>query len=259
MAAPSTASKVVGKNLGTSGKIFFGSLCVGTFGLGCWQLERLLEKWDAIEDRERQLKLDPIAYGKTVGSGAIAANNKLMNQLMGDDQIQAITQQQSQSQFQPYRRRFLKGRFHHDKEVLVGPRGAPPGVQMPVRGLSAQNSSKKTTAASGMQPGPQGFYVFTPMTIEVDDSDATAATTENPSSSSNTVWINRGWIPRTLVPGADRPYYKNDPVQKAKIDRALKEQPPSWNRPGGIVTVKAVLSQTESEYSSKIYEKYLYD
>ena len=240
MAAPSAASKVVGKKLGTTGKVFFGSLCVGTFGLGCWQLERLLGKWDAIEDREQQLRLDPIVYGSDISSSSSSSSSS-MNKLVGDDKLHDATTQQQQ--WQPYRRRLLRGRFRHDKEVLLGPRGAPPGVQMPVSGLSAKSSSKKTTTASGMQPGPQGFYVLTPMEVVAVDETGTTAATAAPT----TVWINRGWVPKTLVPGADRPYYKNDLVQKAQLDRALREQPAAWNRPLGIVDVRAVMSKPESE------------
>jgi surfeit locus 1 family protein len=245
MAAPSAASKVVGKNLGTSGKVFFGSLCVGTFGLGCWQLERLLGKWDAIEDREQQLKLDPIVYGSNIFSSNSSSSSSSMNKLVGDDKLHDQTTQQ---QLQPYRRRLLRGRFRHDKEVLVGPRGAPPGVRMPVSGLSAKSSSKTKTTVSGMQPGPQGFYVLTPMEVSIDETGTTAAAAATSNSAApTTVWINRGWVPKTLVPGADRPYYKNDPVQKAQIDRALREQPAAWNRPIGIIDVRAVMSQAESE------------
>ena len=222
MASPSSAAAAATK-VGTSGKIFFGGLCVGTFGLGCWQLERLLEKWDAIEDREQQLKLDPIRYGSMFSGAKIATNDN--NSTL------------------PYRQRLLRGSFRHDKEVLIGPRGAPPGVRLPVSGLSAKSSTSKTTA-SGMQPGPQGFYVFTPMeVVPVDDEPTSTAS----SKQSTTVWVNRGWIPKTLVPGADRPHYKNDLVQKAKIDRALREQPAAWNRPKGIVELKAVLSKPESK------------
>ena len=112
---------------------------------------------------------------------------------------------------------------------------------MPVSGLSAKNSSSKTTA-SGMQPGPQGFFVLTPMEISPVEGEPSSI-----SGSPSTVWINRGWVPKTLVPGADRPHYKNDLVQKAKIDRMLREQPAAWNRPNGIVEVKAVMSKPESE------------
>ncbi len=222
MASPSSAASVATK-VGTSGKIFFGGLCVGTFGLGCWQLERLLEKWDAIEDREQQLKLDPIRYGTMFSSAKVDTDEN--------------------SRAMPYRQRLLRGTFRHDKEVLIGPRGAPPGVRLPVSGLSAKSSSSKTTA-SGMQPGPQGFYVLTPMEVVPADDEPTSTT---PSEGATTVWINRGWVPKTLVPGADRPHYKNDLVQKAKIDQALRDQPAAWNRPKGVVEVKAVLSKPESE------------
>jgi surfeit locus 1 family protein len=230
MAAPSAASKAVGTKLGTSGTAFFGSLCVGTFGLGCWQLERLLGKWDAIEDREQQLKLEPIWYG----SRASTNSSNLMNQLLADDDTE------DPNQAQPYRRRLLRGRFRHDKEVLIGARGAPPGVALPVSGLSARNGAQKTKTASGMQPGPQGFFVLTPMEVapEAMPTSTTPATT--------TVWINRGWVPKTLVPGADRPYRRNDMVQRARIEQALRE-PPAWNRPPGLVEVTAVVSKAESE------------
>ena len=258
MAAPSSKAVVVGKNLGTSGKVFFGSLCVGTFGLGCWQLERLLGKWDAIEDREEQLKLSPIRYGRRIPSNNTTATTN-MNQLVGDEQLSSNSQTPLQQQ-QPYRRRLLRGTFRHDKEVLIGPRGAPPGVRMPVSGLSARNSSK-TTTASGMQPGPQGFYILTPLElVPLDDehertsASITSMTSTSPSTStSSVVWINRGWVPKTLVPGADRPHYKNDLVQKAKIDQALREQPAAWNRPLGTIEIKAILSQAESEWQQLQY------
>ena len=259
--AKAAASKVVGTNLGTSGIVFFGGLCVGTFGLGCWQLERLLEKWDAIEDREEQLHLSPIAYG---GGGHRSSNPNAgvaMDRLLGDGERQRLQNQldDHHHQHQPYRRRLLRGRFRHDKEVLIGPRGAPPGVQMPVSGLSAKkkknNNKTTTTAASGMQPGPQGFYVYTPMEVAIGDSGGAGGASPSPSPSAipeeeeTVVWINRGWIPKTLVPGADRPHYKNDPVQRAKIEEALRVQArtPAWNRPRGTVEIEAVLSRPESE------------
>mmetsp|Transcript_5312 Transcript_5312/g.12064 ORF Transcript_5312/g.12064 Transcript_5312/m.12064 type:complete len:130 (+) Transcript_5312:609-998(+) len=48
-----------------------------------------------------------------------------------------------------------------------------------------------------------------------------------------------------MVPGADRPHYKNDPLQKAKLDRALRERPPAWNRPEGVVELTAIVSKPE--------------
>jgi len=45
-----------------SGTIFFSSLCVGTFGLGCWQTKRYFEKIEQVEQRKHDLKMDPIPY-----------------------------------------------------------------------------------------------------------------------------------------------------------------------------------------------------
>ena len=243
MAAPSAkAAKAATQRLGNSGKFFFGSLCVGTFGLGCWQLERLLEKWDAIEDREEQLGLEPIRYDSGFGGSRIGGSTIGNNVLVGDA---GAHQHQQRTDASPYRRRLLCGKLHHDKEVLIGPRGAPPGVRMPVSGLSAKSGSSKTATASGMQPGPQGFYVLTPMEVFGSSSSSSDDTTRR------TVWINRGWVPKTLVPGADRPHYKNDPLQKAKLDRALRERPPAWNRPEGVVELTAIVSKPESECKEK--------
>ena len=217
MAAPRKSASIVRTNLGGSGKIFFGSLCAGTFGLGCWQLDRLLQKWDAIDERTEQLGTPPVRY-------------------RNDAQPRAL----------PYRRRLLRGRLRHDKEVLIGPRGAPPGVRMPVSGLSAAKNKANGTATatvSGMQPGPQGFYVLTPMEVADDGSNATRA--------SSVVWVNRGWVPKTMVPGANRPHYKNDPVRRAQLEEELRK-PVGWNRPEGVVELTAIVCKPESEFLDRI-------
>jgi len=226
--------------LSNSGKLFFGSLCVGTFGLGCWQLDRLLKKVELIEHREKQLKLTPILYNSN--SDEINDNSKLNSNdviITGDADADANAD--------PYRRRLLRGVFRHDKEVLVGLRGAPAGVQMPVSGLSAkqqQNKSSSSSSAGGMQPGPQGFLIFTPMQLIGNYGDTTTT-----STSSDIVWINRGWIPKKLVPGADRSHFRGrdgriDVVLKAKIEEELA-RPPAWNRPKGVVELTAILSKSE--------------
>jgi len=245
-----TATSTVGKKLGTTGKVFFGGLCVGTFGLGCWQLERLLEKWDAIEDRDQQLAMAPIRYGSDrVGLGGSDGIG------IGDVYQTSATS----SEEHPYRRRLLRGRFRHDREVLIGPRGAPPGVRLPVSGLSAKQQQQQqrsgrsgsgsgggsggtATTASGMQPGPQGFYVLTPLEVQPEHSSSNSG---GGGGSGGVVWVNRGWVPKTVVPGADRSYSRNDLVQKAKIEAELRNAPPAWNRPGGQVELTAVVSKPE--------------
>lgn len=167
--------------ISTGGKVFFGSLCASTFGLGCWQLQRLYEKIEKIEDRQEQLQMSPTADWK--------------------------------SQEHPYRRRLIKGSFRHEKELLIGPRGAPSGVSLPRKGLSAKQAG--SGQSSGMAPGPQGYFVLAPMVLE----------------DKSTVWINRGWIPKTMVPDGKR----GAPTSS------------TWTRPTGTTSLTAIRSSPESE------------
>jgi cytochrome oxidase assembly protein ShyY1 len=194
-------------HLSISGKVFFGSLCAGTFGLGVWQVERLMEKIRLVEERQSQLEMEP-------------TTSLEFNHL-------------------PYRRRLLQGTLRHDKEVLIGPRGAPPGVKLPLKGLSAM-SGKTGNQSSGMSAGPQGYLVLTPFELSEGFSDR------------KMVWINRGWVPKIMVPGADQPYRRHGPVEASKVQLALAEGSyPSWSRPNGTIEITVVQSQVESEWSIK--------
>ena len=87
-----------------------------------------------------------------------------------------------QSKENPYRRRVVQGSFRHEKEILIGPRGAPAGVSLPRQGLSKNRSNQ----SGGLTPGPQGYFVLTPMDVST-------------SKGGNTVWVNRGWVPKTMI------------------------------------------------------------
>jgi surfeit locus 1 family protein len=197
-------TKFVTGNLSNSGKFFFGSLCVGTFGLGCWQLDRLYEKLDKIDDREQQLQMTPILYNNTNNN---SYNNYSNNDIItSDDNVGNNNNNKTNSN--PYRRRLLRGVFRHDKEVLIGPRGAPAGVQMPLSGLSAkkaENKKSNTSTAGGMQPGPQGYHILTPMELVDNDDNST----DDNNKKDNIVWINRGWVPKSIVPGANQSHFRN--------------------------------------------------
>ncbi|CAN0319208.1 unnamed protein product, partial [Ectocarpus sp. 8 AP-2014] len=65
------------------------------------------------------------------------------------------------------RRLRVTGVFDHGKEVLVGPRGAPPGM-------------KATSGPSSMAPSPMGDFVHTPLK----------------RGDGSVVLVNRGWVPR---------------------------------------------------------------
>jgi surfeit locus 1 family protein len=131
-------------SLSLGGKVFFGSLCAGTFGLGCWQTQRLFEKQKQIEIRQEELELEP------------ASSKELF-----------------QATDTSFRRYLLQGKYLYDKEVLVGPRGPPPGALPDQPGASA----------GGMSSAPQGYFVVTPLQI----------------TGSQTVLVNRGWVPRNMV------------------------------------------------------------
>ena len=118
----STSTMATTAGISTGGKVFFGSLCAGTFGLGCWQVQRLVEKVEKVEERNQELKMAPIT-------------------------------KDWETTEHPYRRRLLQGKLRHDKEVLLGPRGAPAGVTLPRQGLSARGGGGGQS--SGMSPGNQ--------------------------------------------------------------------------------------------------------
>jgi len=104
------------KGLSKSGIAFFGSLCVGTFGLGCWQTQRYFEKVDMVKKREEELAMEPKEF-----SG------------FSEDS---------------YRRTIVRGSFRHENEVLVGPRGPPLG------GL-AKSGPMSGRSGGGMGVSPQ--------------------------------------------------------------------------------------------------------
>jgi len=106
-----------------AGKAFFGSLCVATFGLGAWQMQRYVEKVALVETRERELTDDPVPFSE---------------------------------HHDGFRRVSVRGTFDHAKYVLVGPRGPPPGAMA----SSGPNSGR---SSGGMSSSPQGFFVMTPL------------------------------------------------------------------------------------------------
>ena len=97
----------------------FGSLCAGTFGLGCWQATRYFEKVEMIQVREKELSMNasPLPPSST----------------------------SSPTSFQKYT---VRGKFRHDNEVWIGPRGPPPGAMA----SSGPNSGR---SSGGMSTSPQ--------------------------------------------------------------------------------------------------------
>ena len=100
------------------GKLFFGSLTAGTFALGCWQTQRYFEKIELEAQREHDLSLAPVPLDAATAKTA------------------------------SMRRQVVEGTFCFDKEVLVGPRGPPPGAIASSGPSSGRNEG-------GMSSSPQ--------------------------------------------------------------------------------------------------------
>ena len=153
-----------------AGAAFFGSLCIGTFGLGCWQTSRYFEKTDKISVREHGLAADPVPLGL----------NSEVNHVVEDVGTDKGPESDSPAVELSFRRSTLNGNFRHQHEVLVGPRGPPPGA-VAVTGPSSGRSS------GGMSSSPQGYFVVTPLT-------RTGGAAEG-----ETVLVNRGWVPLSFM------------------------------------------------------------
>jgi len=136
-----------------AGTLFFSSLCASTFGLGTWQAKRYFEKIEQVEKREKELALPPIALERdakcSIDEHGIRGHRPIV----------------------------VSGKFRHEDEILVGPRGPPLGALA----ASGPNSGR---SSGGMSSSPQGFYCLTPF---------------ERSNNMGTVVVNRGWIPRSYI------------------------------------------------------------
>ncbi|GMH56123.1 hypothetical protein TL16_g02063 [Triparma laevis f. inornata] len=124
----------------------FGGLCVGTAGLGMWQ-----RYYDKIELIEKQAKVlaDPSRFALPL-----------------EDPRLVTTQT-------------LTGRYLHEDEVLLGPRGPPPGAL-------SKDGPNSGRGGGGIASSPQGYYVITPFLL-------TSGT-----SRGEVVLVNRGWDQRHM-------------------------------------------------------------
>jgi len=208
---PSTPLPVIA-NVGWAGRIFFGSLCAGTFVLGVWQTARYQEKVRLLERRQADLQLGPVEYSDNPSAGADESSP-------------------SSSSFRPLR---LRGRFRHEREVLVGPRGPPPGALPDGPG----------TSGAGMAAAPQGFLVVTPMKLSLQDKSSDSSD----NSDNNIVLVNRGWVPMQQVLGNNSNRQQQRRHNAAGRGQSSVTNDPSlmkWDRPEGDVTVTVVPGKFE--------------
>jgi len=140
----------------TMGVVFFSSICLTALGLGVWQTKRYFWKVGLIEEAAQRYARDDIG-SKTVPSPVLNASYSALATHMRGLEGQKIC---------------LQGEFLHDREVLVGPRAAPPGLV--------------GAAAQGMATNPMGFYIYTPFQLK---------------DGGHTVFVNRGWVSKNAMEG----------------------------------------------------------
>ena len=234
-AATSKPKPEADAGLSTLGTLFFGGLCASTLGLGVWQSRRYFEKVDQMAVREEEPAADPVPLSRFTANGAGETH---------PESQQTSAQKQSRS----FRRLATAGIYDHTREVLVGPRGPPPGA------LASSGPTSGRGAGAGMSSSPQGYYVVTPLRIQVGGSDSgengaggrwgwwkkKSGDSGNGSGSAEaaTVLVNRGWVPMSFVKHAQ------GQRQKQK-DASNDTNSNTWSRPTGTVTVVGVETPTE--------------
>ena len=211
------------EGLSTLGTLFFGGLCAATFGLGCWQSARYFEKVDQMQVREDELRAPPVDMTRFTTATGTSNDSNGSN---GDDNSNSAGSKQgsSSSPSSSFRRLVTRGTFDHGREVLVGPRGPPPGA------LSSTGPSSGRSSG-GMSSSPQGYYVVTPLRI------VAATSTGVDGDNNNTILVNRGWVPMSYV----------------KQQNAAAG---TWSRPRGVVTVVGVETVTEKpKFLSPVHDQ----
>jgi len=167
----------VSKDKLKSGVTFFGSLCASTFGLGCWQSKRYFEKVDMIAKRVEELNmpmknLESNAQCFPEEQVAIPVQPLIPSGNNNVDNAPTLPVKREE-----FRSTSIEGKFRHDDELLMGPRGPPLGAIS----KSGPNSGR---SAGGMSSSPQGYFVLTPL---------------ERTNGEGTVLVNRGWVPRQYV------------------------------------------------------------
>jgi surfeit locus 1 family protein len=216
------------------GQAFFGTLCAGTFGFGVWQTQRFWNKVQIVERRQSRIQNPPI----DLYSSHQFANSMHIQQAHSRNNHPVVASEHETSTLAadtssndllvPYQRYRLYGRFIHTCEVLVGPRGPPPGA--------LNNASGSSNAPQGT-----GYMVLTPLLVLPPPSTA-SDTKGQPRDNTPfaVVWVNRGWVPRQNVAGVSH----SRPSSRASPEPTRND----WVRPEGLVQVTVVPGVMEGRY-----------
>lgn len=132
-------------------KLVLVTIPVASFGLGCWQVQRREWKLKLIKELEEKTNSPPVQLPED------------LNDL-------------SDLEYRPVK---VEGRFLHDKEILLGPRGClENGDSTPSSGSFASDRNKS-----------KGWLVVTPFKLR---------------NREETILVNRGWVPVNMKSAEDR-------------------------------------------------------
>jgi surfeit locus 1 family protein len=143
------------------GAAVFGTLVVGTFGLGVWQTNRYYWKDELIQQREASLAADPVDLLTK------------LKQLLEEKGVVPFVHSTNpvDTEALHYTRISARGVFDHSNEIFIGPRVPPKqehGGGMNIAEVGGESS---------------GYFVVTPLILE---------------DNGGTILVQRGWIPNPL-------------------------------------------------------------
>lgn len=144
-----------------TGAVLFSGVVVGTGYLSWWQLTRYKWKLDVVAKRSEMLKAvaEPLASVLPPETAPHGMPDEL-----------------------EFRRVVCLGTFDHSKQVLMGPRSAPAGMEA----ASAAAGGGRAPAGA---PHASGWDVITPLTC----------------SDGSSLLVNRGWVPRDQTASLSQP------------------------------------------------------
>lgn len=247
----------------TFGKIFFPSLCVITFTLGIWQTKRYFEKLDMVSKRKDDLMLDPMtfdewtlkndassnaatkststtpSYRRVTLHGKFDHNNSILIGPRGPPPGALATSGPNSGMGGGGGMSSSQQGYWVVTPLIIGDERSNSSIDNAIgEGGGKKESwwlhrilfwkgrhdsrSSGSTLSSSTQSGTNSSN-----TASSSSSSSNNKNTSKTAAAANTVWINRGWIPRNFINQTN-----NQIIQ-------------SWDEPGNTVTLQTMESQTE--------------
>ena len=181
--------------------------------------------------RERELRADPVAMTRFTARAAAASTSK---DTAKKGQGNGGADEPSAS----FRRLTVRGSYDHSREILMGPRGPPPGAL-------ASTGPGSGRSSGGMSSSPQGYFVVTPLrVVGVGGGNGNGV-----GDGRTTILVNRGWVPMAYVK-------QQQQQQQQQSSNGSTKQSFPWSRPTGTVALVGVETTTEQpKFLSPIHDE----